>query len=150
MRGKISFEKFSMMMIEYLSSKTWTASWLNKWCLFQRKSTLSSSLGSQTTFIFPPVRCSPTWPSSTLGYQFLLSIITIIVTMDKLKLAGRNLGWLFNFKNGHLHVAQVWWYQPKRPNLMLETWPKELLFSLPLDVTLPDLAQLSVTNACLV
>ncbi len=70
--------------------------------------------------------------------------------MEKLQLTGQNLGRLFNFRNGHLHAAHLWHYRPKRPSLKLKARPKQPLVSVLLDVTIPDLAQLSVTNACLV
>jgi len=31
--------------------------------------------------------------------------------MDKLQLTGQNLGWVYNFRSGHLHAAQFWCYQ---------------------------------------
>ncbi len=47
--------------------------------------------------------------------------------MDKLQLAGWNLGRVFNSS----------WYQPKHPNLKLKTRPKQLLGSLPIPLALP-------------
>jgi hypothetical protein len=55
-----------------------------------------------------------------------------MLIMDKLQLTGRNLGRVFNFRSGHLHVAHLWCYQVKLPNLKLKTLPKQLLGSLPL------------------
>jgi hypothetical protein len=59
--------------------------------------------------------------------------------MDKLQLTGRNLGQVFNFRNGHLHAAQFWCYRVKLPNLKLKTRPKQLLGSLELVIALPGL-----------
>ncbi len=61
--------------------------------------------------------------------------------MDKLQLTGQNLGWVFNFRGGHLHAAHIWCYQVKLSNLKLKTRPWQLLGSLPLDSALPALSQ---------
>jgi hypothetical protein len=58
--------------------------------------------------------------------------------MDKLHLTGQNLGQVLNFRSGHLHVALLWCYRVKLPDLKLKTQPKQLLGSIPLDTTLPD------------
>ncbi len=58
--------------------------------------------------------------------------------MDKLQLAGRNLGRVFNFRSGHLHAAHLQCFQVKLPNLRLKTQPKQLLGSLLLDITLSE------------
>ncbi len=57
--------------------------------------------------------------------------------MDKLQLAGQNLGWVFNFRSGHLHPAILWCFLVKLPNLRLKTQPKQLLGFLQLDIALP-------------
>jgi hypothetical protein len=59
--------------------------------------------------------------------------------MDKLKLTGQNLGRVFNFRSGHLHVATFLLFSVKLPNLQLKTQPKQLLGSLPLVIMLPPL-----------
>jgi hypothetical protein len=56
--------------------------------------------------------------------------------MDKLQLTEQNLGRVFNFRSGHLHAADLWCYWVKLPNLNLQTWPKELLGTLLLDIAL--------------
>ncbi len=57
--------------------------------------------------------------------------------MNKLKLTGQNLAWVFNFRSGHLHAATFWMVSVKLPNLQLKTRPKQLLGSLPLVIALP-------------
>ncbi len=58
--------------------------------------------------------------------------------MDKLQLTGRNMGRVFNFRNGRVHVVRFLCYGVKLPNLKLKTQPKQLLGLLPLDITLPQ------------
>jgi hypothetical protein len=58
--------------------------------------------------------------------------------MDKLQLAGLQIGRVFNFRSGHLHAAHLWCFQVKLPNLRLKTWPKQLLGYLLLDIALPE------------
>ncbi len=41
--------------------------------------------------------------------------------MDKLQLAGQNLGRVFNFRSGYFHALQLRYYQVKRYNLKLKT-----------------------------
>ncbi len=57
--------------------------------------------------------------------------------MGKLQPTGQNLGWVFNFRYGHLHGEHFWYYQVKLPNLKWKTRPKQLLGSLPLVIALP-------------
>ncbi len=59
--------------------------------------------------------------------------------MDKLQLAGQNLGRVFNFRSGHLHAGTFLVLSVKLPNLMLKTLPKQLLGSLLLVIALPAL-----------
>jgi hypothetical protein len=56
--------------------------------------------------------------------------------MDKLQLTGRNLGRVFNFRNGDVHAVHFSCYSVKLPNLKLKTQPKQLLGSLPLQIAL--------------
>jgi hypothetical protein len=70
--------------------------------------------------------------------QVLIIIIFPKDIMDKLQLAEQNLGRVFNFRSGHLHAADLWFYLVKLPNLNLKTWSKQLLGSLPLDIALND------------
>jgi hypothetical protein len=58
------------------------------------------------------------------------------LNMDKLKLTGRTLGRVFNFRSGCMSCHA---YTAIRSNLELKTQPKQLLGSLPLDVALPAL-----------
>jgi hypothetical protein len=52
--------------------------------------------------------------------------------MDKLELAGQNLGQVFNFIHGRAFALCTFFTLVKRSNLMLKTWPKQLLGYLPL------------------
>jgi hypothetical protein len=60
--------------------------------------------------------------------------------IDKLQLAGQNLGRVFNFRGSHLHATHLWCFHVKLLNLRLKTWPKQLLGYLPLDIALPGRA----------
>ncbi len=62
--------------------------------------------------------------------------------MDIFKLTGQNLGQVFNSRLGRACICRGIAYITKRPNLKLKTRPKQLLGSLPLAFTLPDLDQL--------
>ncbi len=61
--------------------------------------------------------------------------------MDKLQLAGRNLGRVFNSRSGCTHTMYFNPCKAKRPNLKLKTWPKQLLGCLTLDIVLPATTQ---------
>jgi hypothetical protein len=61
--------------------------------------------------------------------------------VDKFQLTGRKLVRVFNFRNGRVHVAHLLCYGVKQPNLKLKTQPKQLLGSLPLDISLLDYNQ---------
>jgi len=52
--------------------------------------------------------------------------------MDKIQLTGQNLGLVFNFRNDRVHC-----YSVKLHHFKLKTQPKQLLGSLPLDITIP-------------
>jgi hypothetical protein len=56
--------------------------------------------------------------------------------MEKLKLAGQNLGPVFNFRGGRVHAVHLLCYKVKLPNLKLKTWTKQLLGSRPFDIVL--------------
>jgi hypothetical protein len=61
----------------------------------------------------------------------------LVLSMDKLWLTGRALGWVFNFRSGCMHHTLH--LQPgvaKQPNFELKTRPKQLLGSLPLVIAL--------------
>jgi hypothetical protein len=58
-------------------------------------------------------------------------------TMDKLKLAGQNLGRVFNSMLGCACICRVISYISKQPNLQLKTRPRQLLDSLSLAFALP-------------
>jgi hypothetical protein len=59
-------------------------------------------------------------------------------TMDKLKLTGRALGRVFNFRSGCcMHTMHLLPSVAIQPNLELKTLPKQLLGSLPLVIALP-------------
>ncbi len=60
--------------------------------------------------------------------------------MDKLQLAGQNLGRVFNSRSGCVCDMQLSCFETKLPNLMLKTRPKQLLGSLPLDIALPGVS----------
>jgi hypothetical protein len=57
--------------------------------------------------------------------------------MDKLKLIGRNLGRVFDFRLGHSCKKHAIEHVTKQANLTLKTRPKQLLGSLPLAFELP-------------
>jgi hypothetical protein len=57
--------------------------------------------------------------------------------MDKLQPTGQNLRQVFNFRNGREHSVHFIFYRVKLPNLKLKTQTKQLLGSLPFDITLP-------------
>jgi hypothetical protein len=59
--------------------------------------------------------------------------------MEKLQLTGRNLGRVYNLRNGCLHAMHLLYYGVKLSNLKLKTRPKQLLGSLSLDMALPAL-----------
>ncbi len=60
-----------------------------------------------------------------------------VQSMDKLKLIGRNLGQVFDFRLGHACKNHAIEHVTKQPNLTLKTQPKQLLGSLPLALALP-------------
>ncbi len=59
------------------------------------------------------------------------------VIVDKLQITGQNLGRVYYFKYGRVHAVHFIRLGVKLPNLKLKTWPKQVLGSLPLDITLP-------------
>ncbi len=59
--------------------------------------------------------------------------------MDKLQLAGQNLGRVLNFRSGRLLAATFLVILVKLPNLQLKTRPKQPLGSLPLVIALLNL-----------
>jgi hypothetical protein len=65
-------------------------------------------------------------------------VVNIQTITDKLQLTGQNLGRVFNFRNGRVHVVHFLCYVVKLPNLKLKTQPKQLLGYLPLDIVLPE------------
>jgi hypothetical protein len=56
--------------------------------------------------------------------------------MNKHQLTGQNVGRVFNSASVHMCAMHLFCYEAKRPKLKL-TQPKQLLGSLPLDITLP-------------
>jgi hypothetical protein len=63
---------------------------------------------------------------------------TCIKIMDKLKLTGRALGRVFNFRSGCMrHTMHSRPGVAKQPSVELKTRPKQLLGSLPLVIALP-------------
>jgi hypothetical protein len=61
--------------------------------------------------------------------------------MDKLQLTGQNLGRVFKFRRGCIHVIQLYYFETKLPKLKLKTRPKQLLGSLLVDIMLPAHAE---------
>jgi hypothetical protein len=49
----------------------------------------------------------------------------------KLKLTGRNLGRVFNFRSGCMHAVNLYCHEAKGTNLELKTWPEQLISSPP-------------------
>jgi hypothetical protein len=66
--------------------------------------------------------------------------------MDKLKLIGWNLGWVFNNRLGHACIGIAIVHITKQPNLKLKTRPKQLLGSLLLAFALPTGGQAKSTG----
>ncbi len=58
-------------------------------------------------------------------------------SMGKRQLTRRNLGRVFNFRNGRVHVVHLLCNRVKLPILKLKIRPKQLLGSLPLDIVFP-------------
>jgi hypothetical protein len=75
------------------------------------------------------------------NFTKILRNLLISLGMDNLQLTGQNLGWVFNFINGHEHAVHLLCYQVKLPNLKLKAQPKQLLGSLPLDIVFPGMSQ---------
>ncbi len=71
------------------------------------------------------------------------------VGMDKLQLAGQNLGRVFNSRSCCVCDMQLSCFEAKLPNLMLKTWPKQLIGSLPLDIALPAVGEKILALVCL-
>jgi hypothetical protein len=57
--------------------------------------------------------------------------------MDKLYLAGQNLGRVYKLRSGCVYVIYSCFCEAKQLSLKLKTRPKQLLGSHPLDITLP-------------
>ncbi len=57
--------------------------------------------------------------------------------MDKLKLTGQNLDWVFGSRSVCMYAMHVGGTESKLSNFKLKTQPKQLLGSLPLDIALP-------------
>ncbi len=70
-----------------------------------------------------------------LGMSWFFSVWSS--TMDKLQLIGWNLGRVFNSRSSCVRATQLHCFEKKLPNLMLKTWPRQLLGSLPIDIVLP-------------
>jgi len=100
-----------------------------------RPFTIKSRLTYIGENVFDYLLCSRLTKSALSTIQFGF------VSMVKLKLTGQNLGRVFNFRNGH--VVHFLCYGVKLPNLKLKTQPKQLLGSLPLDISLPACVALS-------
>jgi hypothetical protein len=64
--------------------------------------------------------------------------MSLYYSMDKLQLTGQNLGRVFNFRSGCLCAVRLLCSKAIRPNVKLRTRPKQLLYSLLLDIALPD------------
>jgi hypothetical protein len=84
---------------------------------------------------------SYTFPFSIPCLQPHLQMLNL--AMDKLQLTGQNLGRVYNFRNGCLYGVHFLCYGAKLPNLKLKTQTKQFIGSLPLDSSLPDLAEKS-------
>ncbi len=79
-----------------------------------------------------------------------MSVVIALATlgMDKLKLTGRALGRVFNFRSGCMHTLHLLPNVAIRPNLELKTRPKQLLGSLPLVISLPALGNATQIGSC--
>ncbi len=70
-------------------------------------------------------------PKEPIKVQLLpLSQVFWPSTMDKLKLAGWNLGWVFNFSYGRSFAPCTFFITAKQPNLEWKTSAKQVLSSL--------------------
>ncbi len=56
--------------------------------------------------------------------------------MGKLQLTGQNLGRFYNSRSGRVYAMHSLYFEMKRSNLKLKTWPKHLLSSFLLDIVL--------------
>jgi hypothetical protein len=70
-------------------------------------------------------------------WTFFLELRHLSVSMDKLHLTGQNLGRVFNSRSGREYAIHSCCYWARLHDLNLETRPKQLLGSLPLDIALP-------------
>jgi hypothetical protein len=66
--------------------------------------------------------------------------------MDKLQLAGQNLGRVFIFRSAHWHATTFLVLSVKLPNLQLKTRPKQLLGSLLFVIALPGVVAKSTRS----
>ncbi len=66
--------------------------------------------------------------------------------MDKLQLAGRNLGRVFNSRRVHMQAAELHCFESKLTNLKLKFQPKQLLGYLLLDIAPRVTAKHGKTN----
>ncbi len=71
------------------------------------------------------------------GGGVLDALKELTVVMDKLQLTGQNLDRVFNSRGGCVCATQLCCLETKLPHLMLKTRPRQLLGSLPFDITLP-------------
>jgi hypothetical protein len=76
----------------------------------------------------------------TMEQKKLAIIDFLVLAMDKLKLTGRALGPVFNFRSGCMHTMHLLPSVAIQPNLELKTRAKQLQGSLLLVMALPVLA----------
>ncbi len=68
--------------------------------------------------------------------------------MNKLKLTGQNLDWVFNSRLGHACICRAIACRTKRPNLKLKNKPKQLLGYLPSAFELHGVACYLLADHC--
>jgi hypothetical protein len=80
--------------------------------------------------LFEPATSTTTWYLIYLNFLKLIKVLprvwscslfslTLRLSMHKLQLSGRNLGWVFNIRSGHLHAAAFLVSPVKLPNLRI-------------------------------
>jgi len=62
--------------------------------------------------------------------------------MDKLELTRQKFGRVFNIRSGYVHTEHLCCNGAKLNNLMLQTWPRQPLGFIPLDIMLPGTTHL--------
>jgi hypothetical protein len=91
------------------------------------KSRVATTIKSKTTTKLTTTSRQTTKTTTSIqniktGNQCLL----LYLAGDKLKPTGQNLGRVFNFRNGRMHAAHLFFCEAEVDDLELKTWPKQL------------------------